>query len=51
MWHVFFFFSSLSFFSFPFYWLVGALSLRALQSCVPRGIYDSRQGQLKSEPV
>lgn len=48
------FFFCLSFFSFPFYWLVGALSLKALQSRVPKGIYDSRiydsrQGQLKPE--
>lgn len=43
MWHVFFF--SLSSFSFPFCWPVGAPSLRALESCVPGGIYDSQQGQ------
>lgn len=30
------------FFSFPFFWLLGACSLRALESCVPEGIYDSQ---------
>lgn len=47
MWHGFSFFS----FSFPVCWLVGAYSLRALESCVPKGIYEGQQGQRKFELV
>lgn len=39
----------LPFFPFPFCWLIGAHSLRALESCAPKGIYDSQQGQLTFE--
>lgn len=39
------------FFSFPFCWLLGAHSPRALPSCAPKGIYDSQQGRLKFELV
>lgn len=45
MWQVFFFFP------FPFFWPNGTHSLRALEGCVPEGIYDSHQRQLKFELV
>lgn len=47
MWHVFSFFS----FSSPVCWLVGAYCLRALESCVPKGICEGQQGQRKFELV